>query len=139
MRRFWPCVYFGGTIVCLAIGYHNIASKSLPHPQVNWNDIALSFLVFTLGPIGMVALRRVFRGEDTLQRPSQFAKPTNSSLQFIRVMLVALAAICLGGSAALPWAKPEIFMLFWANAATVLSLFLAEQIIYRIWSKKIIP
>jgi hypothetical protein len=139
MRRIWPSVYLVGAIACVVVGYHGLASKSAVHQETSWNFVAENFLIFFVYPIGIVALRRVFRGDDSLRRPSQFVKPTNNPLQLVRVMLVGFAAIGLGGSVALPWATPKSFMLFWTNFAGVLGLFLAEQIIYRVWSKKITP
>jgi hypothetical protein len=139
MRRLWPYIYWVGAIACVVVGYHGLASKSAAHHETDWGFVAESFLVFALYPICVVALRRLLTGKDNLCRPSQFVKPTNSPLQFFRVMLVAFTFICLGGFAALPWATHEGFMLFWTNVAAVLGLFLAEQIIYKFYSKKIIP
>jgi hypothetical protein len=54
-------------------------------------------------------------------------------------MLVAFAFMCLGEFAALPRATHENFKGFWTTVAALLGVFLAEQFIYRYYSKKIIP
>ena len=139
MRRFWPYIYLVGAIACVFVGSLRPIYKSLVYQATNWKSVAETFLVFFVYPIAIVALRRVFRGNDSLLRPSQFVNPTNSPLQLIRVMLVGFSAICVGRIVSLLHATPEIFMVFWANVGAVLGLSLAEQIIYKVWAKKITP
>ena len=139
MKGIWPYIYCAGAVACAVIGYYGLVSKSAAHQKNDWYFVAETFLLFLLYPIAIVVLRRVLRGEDQLCKPSQFVKPTNGTLQFIRVLLVACMFICLGQFAALPRVTHRTFMEFWPSVAAVLGLFLAEQFIYRFYSRNIIP
>jgi hypothetical protein len=56
----------------------------------------------------------------------------------MRVLPVALAFNLLGACAALPMANHDVFMKLWVHAAAVLGLFLSEQLVYKLFSNKIV-
>ena len=138
MKGIWPYIYWAGAIACAVVGYCGVALKFADYQPKDWNFVAETFLLSFLYPVATVVLRRA-RGKDNFCKPSQFVKTSNSPLQFIRVVLVAVTFICLGQFVALPLASHETFMEFWPNVAAVLGLFLAEQFIYRFYSRNIIP